>query len=229
MAQHIHGLGLGRWAHLDPENRDYETPIRTLAARKSVQWDADDQPVLNQGDVGGCTGFTVADVLNTPLFAHSRKRGMRRDGYLGDADGLQFYSDATRLDGFQGVYPPNDTGSTGTSAAKGAQKRGFWGAFGHTFSFEAFLANLQRQPVMMGTLWTESMSDPTSEGLVKVQGDPVGGHEWAAMRLDWSLERICGLNHWTSEWGVNGRFWVSFADMEWLINQQGDVVVPHPV
>lgn len=226
--QHLHGNGLGRWAILDPRNRDYEAPVRKLASKKDVRWDADDQPVLDQGNVGGCTGFTTADILNCPLFAQSRFTGLRRRGYLGNGEALQFYADATRLDGFKGVYPPNDTGSTGTAAAKAAQRRGYWGGYAHTFTFEAFLANLQRQPLMIGTLWTEGMSDPDSKGVIRPAGELVGGHEWGAMRIDWARERIGALNHWTTQWGINGRFWLSFSDMEWLLGQQGDVVVPHP-
>lgn len=228
MAQHVDGRGLGRWAILDPKNLDHEAPVKTLVSKQDVQWDGAGQPVLNQDKVGGCTGFTIADILNTPRFARCRRR-LLRTGYLGNSDGLAFYHDATVLDGFKGTYPPVDTGSTGTAAAKGAQKRGFWDGYGHTFSFEAFLANLQRQPLMVGTLWTRGMSDPDGKGVIEPTGDIDGGHEWMACRIDWARNLVGGLNHWTPEWGVKGRFWIPIPQMQWLLSQQGDVVVPHPV
>lgn len=225
MQSHV-GNGLGRWAILDPRNRDFDAR-RTLTAKRSVVWDGSTQPVLDQKDVGGCTGFTVADVLNTPMFAKSRARGGKK-GFLTNADALKFYHQATVNDEFDGTYPPVDTGSTGTAAAKAAKQARFWSSYGHTFTFESFLANLQQQPVMLGTAWTEGMSDPR-RGVVRPSGEIVGGHEYMACRIDWARGMVGCLNHWTKDWGVNGRFWVALADMEWLLAQDGDVVVPKPV
>lgn len=226
MAQHADGHGLGRWAIFDPRNKAYSAD-RKLTTLNPVKWDSASQPVLDQGEVGACTGFSVADILNMPTFEQSRRRKIKA-GYLSNTDGLAFYHDATVYDGFKGTFPPNDTGSTGTAAANGAKKRGWWDYYGHTFSFSSFLANLQKQPVMVGTLWSESMMDPNRLGIVRVTGLLEGGHEWVACRYDPGRRLVGGLNHWSRDWGVSGRFWIPVDDMQWLIEEQGDVVVPRP-
>jgi hypothetical protein len=226
MAQQHDGFGLGRWAVQDPQNLKYNA-ARKLTTLNPVRWDSDAQPVLDQGELGACTTFTVDDILNTPMFMRNRKRVVR-SGFLDNNMALSLYHDATVLDGFKGTYPPVDTGSTGAAAARAAKRRGFWDYYGYTRSFVSFLANLQKQPVMVGTLWTDGMTDPDRNGIVSITGDLVGGHEWMACRYDPRRRLVCGLNHWSKDWGLKGRFWVPVDEMEWLIKEGGDVVVPRP-
>lgn len=228
MAQHVDGHGLGRWAVLDPANRAFDAG-RRLTTLKTVRWDSPNQPILDQGEVGACTGFAVANLLNMPAFARNRHRV--KSGYMNNGDGLSFYHLATVRDGFRGTYPPIDTGSTGTAAAGGAKSLGYWTYYGHTFSMSSFLANLQTQPVMMGTLWTRGMMDPDRNGVIHVTGDIDGGHEWAACRYNASTHMVGGLNQWTREWGLSGRFWIPADEVAWLLAkaQSGDVVVPRPI
>jgi hypothetical protein len=50
-----------------------------------------------------------------------------------------------------------------------------------------------------------------------------------AYGVSFRSRRVKCRNHWTREWGLNGNFYVGFDDMEWLIGEQGEILVPVPV
>lgn len=225
MQQHD-GHGLGRWAISDTQSLDYR--YRAPVRRRAVLHNAD-APSLDQGDVGACVGFTCADLLNTSKFAKSRRRPQNRRTYFQNDSGLGFYSYATMLDEWPERYPPVDFGTTVTAGAKAMQKSGYIDRYEWAFTFEDFLAALERQPVMLGTLWTSGMSDPDVAGLVRPTGELVGGHAYMAFGVNYVSERIRCRNHWTEEWGYKGDFFLTFSDLYWLLGEQGECVVPIPV
>ena len=43
-------------------------------------------------------------------------------------------------------------------------------------------------------------------------------------------ERLVGFsNSWSPEWGFQGRFYLGWGDLERLLGEQGDVIVPVPL
>src|SRR3954452_5461840 len=85
-------------------------------------------PVLDQGDLGSCTGNAGTGALGTqPFFdaAGSEVLGhAAHDAAAGEHFAVGLYEDATRVDGYPGVYPPDDTGSSGLAICKVLKKRG---------------------------------------------------------------------------------------------------------
>lgn len=222
-----HQLGLGRWVDFDPQSLDYR--FTATVRRKSVLH-ADSAPITDQDGWGGCVGYTDLDVLNTAKFAKSRLRGSGGRHYLPNDLGLKFYSLATEIDEWPDEkFPPDDTGTSVLSGAKALKRLNYIDRYEWALTFLDFLAALERQPVMLGTLWTSEMYDPDRSGLVVPKGDLAGGHAYMARGVNYSTERIRCRNHWRKDWGVKGEFYVTFADMEWLLSQQGDAVVPIPV
>lgn len=222
-----HHPGLGRWAFTDPRSNEF--PFLGTARRRSVLHDAD-ADILDQDGVGACVGFTCADILNTSKFYKSRRRPQGRRDYFENDSGFGFYSYATLLDEWPGEqWKPDDTGTTVTSGAEAMRKSGYIDRYEWAWDFGGFLAALERQPVMLGTLWTSGMDDPDSKGLIRPTGDLVGGHAFMAFGVNYVTERLRCRNHWTPEWGHEGDFYLTFKDMEWLIGEQGEVVVPIPV
>lgn len=222
-----HRPGLGRWKAPDPKSRDY--PFTGTVRRKSVLHAAN-APITDQNGYGACVGFTDVDILNTAKFVNSRRRALHDDNYLDEDYGLGFYEFATKLDEWPNEqWPPDDLGSSVTAGAKAMQRWGYIDRYEHAFDFETFLAALERQPVMLGTLWTEGMYDPDRKFLVHPTGELAGGHAYMAFGVNYVSEKIKCRNHWTDQWGDDGDFYVSFADMEWLIREGGEVVVPIPV
>ena len=206
---------LGRLVEHDPRSRTFRAA--TIAVKpRTVMW-AHQAPVLDQGDIGQCTGAAMAQWLNTDYGG-----GRRLD--IGDATDL--YRLATRLDGFPGVYPPDDTGSSGLAVCKAARKLGYITAYRWTFSFQSFLSALSRSPLLVGTIWTESMFTPDRDLFIKPAGDPVGGHEYLMVGVNVEGQYVTLLNSWGESWGYRGRARITFADMALLLAQQGDVKIP---
>ncbi|MBP9918725.1 MAG: hypothetical protein KBF43_09080 [Dermatophilaceae bacterium] len=210
---------LGRVVEHDPRSRAY--PARATAAHVpfvSRRW-RHVGPVLDQGQIGACTGFALAQCLNTgPL--HTGQRA------LTDSDALALYKAATRLDNIPGEYPPDDTGSSGLAAAKAAKAAGLISSYRHAFGLDHMLSALQLGPVIVGTDWTDAMFTPDASGFVHYRGSRAGGHEWLAYGLNVPREYVLALNSWGPAWGVKGRFRVSFTDMGALLARGGDVTVP---
>lgn len=220
---------LGRLVDHDERSRSFTIQYETPASYKHVDWD-DDAPISNQGQVGACTGFTALDVMNNHLFAGNRKHATGSAALLPNAKGLDFYHQATLKDGIPGnTYPGVDGGSSGLGAVKGLKAEKFVLNYTHGFSMDDFLTALQHQPVMVGTSWTKGMFDPDKNGLIRPTGSDEGGHEYGAFGYDPATTLIKWRNHWTPEWGVNGRFYMLANDFAKLLAQQGDVTVPTPI
>jgi hypothetical protein len=219
--------GLGRWYAPDPRSQRFL--VGGQVKRTSVLHTADG-PILDQDGLGACGGFTNADILNTAKFRPSRMRVLRDDFYLDGDYGLGFYSFATKLDEWPNEqWPPDDVGTSMVACAKAMQRWKYIDRYEWAPDFASFLHALEQQPVMLGTLWTDGMSDPDSKGIVRPTGELAGGHAYMAFGVNYPRELIRCRNHWTEEWGYGGDFFVRFSDMEWLIAEQGEVVVPRPV
>ena len=211
---------LGRHVNHDPRSRAY--PAATATNIRSVIW-AHNAPVLDQGQVGSCTGNALAQCLNTEHFAAARGK---HEGFLDENDALALYSAATKIDGIPGVYPPNDTGSSGLAVAKAGKNAGYLTGYRHAFGLTHALQALQRSPVIVGTAWYDAMFDPDTDGRVHIGGTIAGGHEWLVLGVDVPASEIIALNSWGENWGTGGRFRMSFTDFGRLLADQGDVTVP---
>jgi len=199
-------------------------------------------PVTDQNGYNGCVGWTWLDLLNSPLMAGNRRRwnashtpARFTTAYLRNDVGLEIYKLATRADEFPWTYPPRDDGSSGLGGAKALKAAGVIDAYQWTFDFANLLAWGQRQPLALGTLWTDVMSDPDRDGVIHIgterqlkQADADGeGHEYSLIGCNWpkKLGRI--RNHWTEDWGLKGEALIPLDELETLVmSYKGDVCVP---
>lgn len=177
--------------------------------------------VLDQGQLGGCVGWTGADALNTAPLRHTGERWT-------NADGLDFYEGATRNDQWPGNnYPPNDEGSSGLGLAKYLKSRALITAYTWTFTWAQFLAALAHTPMCVGIGWTASMFTPDTHGLVTPSGPDEGGHEFMVHAYDMDAPgggQVKALNHWTKQWGAAGYFYLTFDAMAERLANQGDAM-----
>lgn len=211
-----HTLGRRLDATHDPRSLDYPAPPATVTTRLWGRGGG----VLDQGRTSACTGFAMAQALNTrPLHVY-------RSCYLTGAQAIELYSAATRLDPFPGEYPPDDTGSDGLAVAKAALAAGRITRYEHAFGLDHALQALMHGPVLVGTLWTDGMFQPDSAGFVRPTGSTVGGHEWLAIGVSVGGRYVTAVNSWGRSWGRSGRFRVSWDDLDWLLKQHGDVTLP---
>lgn len=211
--------GLGRNIEHDPLSRRFAHPKKVFV-KKTTLW-THSAPVLDQGQLGSCTGNALAQCLNTDYFTLSRP-----SRFLDEHDAVMLYSKATRLDPFPGSWPPDDTGSSGNAVSKAGRAFGYLSAWRWTFSFTSFLSALQTQPLIVGTAFYAGMEDPARDGLVKATGGVLGGHEYCCLGVDYETEVLTFLNSWGRDWGLNGRFKMKFKDFAVLQADQGDVTVP---
>jgi hypothetical protein len=214
---------LGRRVEHDERSRNYSYRLPPTVTTQTVRHQHYG-PVLDQGDVGACTGYAMAQWLNTHP-AHKP-----RTPYLPGDTALHFYSRATQLDPWDGWYnlatKVEDTGSSGLAACKAAKEQGY--ITGYQWIFEGtpqLIAALQHTPVMAGTVWLANMSKPQG-GYLNVSGNTVGGHEYVIIGWNQPSKYFTMLNSWSDGWGRNGYARIHEQDMAHLLAQQGDLTVP---
>lgn len=176
--------------------------------------------ILDQGDLGSCTGNAAAGALGCDPFRSTLPATFHGD----EPDARTLYSEATELDSISGTYPPDDTGSTGLAVAKACKNAGLISGYQHATSFDALAAALQAGPVIVGMNWYSSFDDPDDQGLVKLTSPATvrGGHEVCVRGIDVEHELIHADNSWGSTWGYQGSFSFSFADCTRLLGEDGD-------
>ncbi|OCB15068.1 hypothetical protein [Mycobacterium intracellulare] len=225
---------LGRHVHHDSRSLGYEfLPRRAKPKGKNTLWGSSIAP-LNQGQLGSCTGNATAQWLNTD-FAAAVRKSTNKGRALTEKDAVKIYSLGTTLDNQAGQYPPDDTGCDGISVAKAGVKLGYLDKYSHTFSFTALQAALEKTPVIVGTLWTNTMMTPKN-GLVKIgrltNSNIAGGHEYLGCGIDFTEEVIIFRNSWGDQdaWPgckPGGYFAIGFADYQKLLAEQGDATILH--
>jgi hypothetical protein len=227
---------LGRIQEHDSRSWAFAFAAAAKPPDATIIWE-DLAPVLDQGDLGGCVGWTGADILNTEIFKPVRTR-LNKGKFFQNADGKNFYHFSTIADSIPGAFPPDDTGSSGLGLAKALLKLGLITRYTHAFSWNAYLTAIATQPLAAGTLWTKQMSNPDNNGVVRVgeltDANIDGGHEFMIRgRIATTKLNLC-RNHWTPTWDKStngpkkpGEFWIPDQDLQVLLKNQGDITVLH--
>lgn len=212
---------LGRIVNHDPRSKMFafntaDIKITNITHQRMI-------PVLDQGQIGACTGNAGIGSINTEPCGVSSFPVFSAD----EAGALKLYSEAEKLDGGAG-YPPEDQGSSGLSIAKVLLKAGVISAYQHTFTLNDALKALMQYPIITGTNWHEDMFTPDADGRVHPTGAIEGGHEYEAFKVDADLGHIWFYNSWGTDWGVNGTFYMTWEDYANLLKENGDVTVLIP-
>jgi hypothetical protein len=223
---------LGRHIEHDPRSLAYALSEDLLPGTYASVTHTVRIPVLDQGDLGSCTGNAAEGLAGTdPLYdAIPATVAARPTGDAGadEQQAVALYSAATRLDSIRGVYPPTDTGSSGLGVAKALRTLGLATGYSHAFSLPALTSALQSGPVMIGIPWLNSMFDTDGDGRIPVvrASGVAGGHEIELNQYDASTGDYWITNSWGTGWGIDGSAYFTTPDLRWLLSQQGDVTVP---
>lgn len=229
--------GLGRIQHHDPRNLDYAHGVLPKSAIHSVVW-ARHTPILDQKNVGSCTGNALTGALGTDskdrtataqVTVKADGKGIFKAGTytLDESFAVLAYELNTRLDGIKGQYKPDDTGSSGPACGKTAKALGLATGYTHAFTYDALRSALQTGPVLIGIPWYESMFTPARDGHIPVdkKSGLAGGHELLVREYDAVKDRVWVDNSWGLSWGVRGRGYLNGADLRALLSDGGDVTV----
>lgn len=175
-------------------------------------------PILDQGDLGSCTGNAAAGALGTqPFFdAVGDVLPSATDATQAEEFAVQLYSDATVVDGVPGTYPPDDTGSSGLAICKVLKSRGTIAGYRWARSPYGLLQLLQNGPALQGMPWYAAFYEPDTNGFI--DADPrwassgiAGGHEVEVLGVELDTRDafdsvLTYANSWGAGWGDSGRF-----------------------
>lgn len=205
------GMRLGRNMILDARSLEHMVED-TAAVRLPVRPVAHDPAigVLDQGDLGSCTG-------NAGTYALSALYGADtvHDEQLNEDYARSLYHFATIEDGLAGTWPPDDTGSSGLGVCRALHHSGLVSGYRWARSTHGIAQLLQTGGVMLGVPWFQSWFEPDRNGFVELgdETDPgpmVGGHEIYVAELEtWDQDQphnsvIRFVNSWSQSWGDHG-------------------------
>lgn len=125
-------------------------------------------------------------------------------------------------------WPGEDyEGTSVLAGAKVMQSLGYFTEYRWAFTLtDLLLAVGYEGPVVMGTDWYEGMYRPDSQGYLHPEGEVVGGHAWLISSVSMHYKRVTMWNSWGADWGMNGRAYLDFADLEKLLLSGGECCVP---
>jgi hypothetical protein len=203
----VHLDGLGRLYAPDPRDRKHALPKPREASGIDYRyWITRGQ--LDQGATPHCVAFsgvrylTTNPVVNKPI------------------DTTELYRACQLVD----EWPGEDYDGTSVRALfKILKQRGYISSYQWAFDAETVIAHvLARGPVVMGTTWTLDMFTPTADGFITFTGAPMGGHAWVIIGASRTRQAVRMINSWGPSWGESGRAWVSFEDLQRLIEDYGE-------
>jgi hypothetical protein len=202
--------GLGRLLSIDPRDERFPLgaiiePPATIASRT---WRVG--PILDQGAEPQCVGFAWrAWMAAAPLMTSSRSAPA--------PDWI--YREAQKVDEWPGE------GYAGTSVRAGAKVLEALGRIlEYRWAFDAATVRdhiLMRGPVVLGIDWYEGMTNPDPKGIVHTTGRPEGGHAILCAGFDHRRDLFKLVNSWGPAWGIRGRAWIGFDELDFLLRRRG--------
>lgn len=196
-----------------PDERDrqfllskIETGVRPAKKSWRLPWHGD------QGKTSMCVGFAW----------HARLRSM--PVYQKEPSPQIVYAIAQRNDEWPGE---NYDGTSVRGGAKALQMAGKVKSYGWALSAEEAIQWVGTQgPVVLGTNWYSGMMKPNKNGLVTISGNLVGGHAYLLLGYNDTTKLAMLQNSWGTDWGQRGRFFLSYADLDRLIKEEGEACAP---
>lgn len=211
--------GFGRRPSV-PDPRDADYPIRALlpptpSARIFRYWNQQGW-WGDQGESPQCVAYASLHWLaDGPVTQHA--------GPSPVVDPTVLYHECQLLDEIPGI---NYDGTTTRGAAKAMEARGYLESYhwGHTLD-DVVQCLLELGPVLIGTNWYSGMMEPDEAGIIRVIGPVLGGHETVLNGVNTHAELVRGKNSWGRSWGHGGNYYLRFADLARLLEEEGEVLL----
>lgn len=224
---------LDRVVQFDERSRNY--PVRTVISQipKTKTWACNRWN--DQGQEGACVGFSWSHELSADPVVIAAD----------SAVATRIYKLAQTLDQWPGEAYEGTSVLAGAKAVQTLKSRGVplmpeyrW-AFGID---DLILAVGNLGPAVLGVNWYQGMTRTNSQGFIVPSGGLVGGHAilcrgitlyWVNPRTAKTLDNIDRQksyftlrNSWGRSWGKNGDCYITVADMDTLLKQDGEAVIP---
>lgn len=209
-------IGLGRLPAADERDKSFlmKAVLPKAVTITSKYWD-DRGWFGNQGAKPQCVGYSLAHWLENSPITHKSAPPVVQPSII--------YNQAQLID----EWPGEDYDGTSVRAgAKVLQGMGFISSYLWAFDLATMIdAVLVKGPVVVGTNWYNQMFHPNAEGHIKIDGGIAGGHAYLINGVNTKTKLFRIKNSWGQGWGIKGRAWISFADMERLIHEDGEVLI----
>jgi hypothetical protein len=217
-------FGLGRRPAVDPRDRRFSMrraePMIHAVKRYDRVFYRTPAP-LNQGNTSQCVEFAWQLFLGAfPVYGALLPR-------------TTIYDLAQQLDEFSDT-PPGD-GTSVRAGAKALQSLGHITHYVWTESVRDIQTWMQAGAgiVVVGTVWYNSMFTPGGDGKLRVDAatGEAGGHAWPLVGFDpqhrFADNTIAPAyrmqNSWGAGWGQQGRAWITESDLQFLIDNGGEI------
>lgn len=198
----------GRLHAPDENDKRYHLELPVKASTRRYRYWRDDVYFGNQGNKPHCVGYAWMHwLVNAPTY-----------NYL-DPNGI--YRLAQHIDEWDG------TDYAGTSVRAGAKilkNMGVIVRYEWAWDLRKMVeALLERGPLVVGTDWTQGMDRPDNRGIIRATGRNMGGHAYLISGVSKQRKMFRVKNSWGKGWGLSGRAWLPFEDMDKLIKASGEV------
>jgi hypothetical protein len=212
-----------RIVQFDERSRSFPVRATIDAALKprSYTWRCDTH--LDQGPDGACVGFSMTHELSArPVCIEDRTAQFAKE---------QVYWEAQKIDAWDGgSYPGANPQYEGTSVLAGVKmlrKLGFIEEYRWAFGLnDLIMAVGYKGPAVLGLAWYEGMFDVLPCGHIHVTGQAVGGHAILCKGVSVTKRTFTLHNSWGPGWGNGGDALISWDEMDRLLHEQGEAVIP---